>query len=229
MNFRKLRADEIDCRVAMIKENGLSLLLYKDARVDMRVLDETVGSDRWNREHVVINGNLFCTVGIYFPERGEWVYKQDVGVESNTEKEKGQASDSFKRACFNWGIGRELYSAPFIWINSEDYESSKTRNGTLGCKNHFEVSEIGYNERGDIDHLVIRNVEKRRIVYTLGTPKTESREMTEDEKRKLLIEQIEAMAAEKGYSVDGMEKAPTATLAATVKKLENAPKKGGNK
>lgn len=102
MQFRKLTKDEIDCRISTVSAKGLSLLLYKDARVDMRVLDETVGAENWQRKHELINGNLFCSIGIKCGT--EWVWKQDVGVESYTEKEKGQASDSFKRAGFNWGM-----------------------------------------------------------------------------------------------------------------------------
>ena len=114
--IRLLKANEIECRAAAIKENGLSLLLYKDARVDQRILDETFGAFGWKRSHQCIDGNLYCTVEIYDKDSGVWVSKQDVGTTGYTEKEKSQASDSFKRACFNWGIGRELYSAPFIWI-----------------------------------------------------------------------------------------------------------------
>ena len=114
--IRTLLADEIECRVGTINEKGCTLLLYKDARVDMRLLDEFFGPTNWKRSHELINGNLFCTVSIWDNEKKEWVSKQDVGTESNTEKEKGQASDAFKRACFNWGIGRELYSAPFIYM-----------------------------------------------------------------------------------------------------------------
>jgi hypothetical protein len=110
--FRTLRADEIDCRIAQVKETGLSLLLYKDARCDQNILDEVVGPFNWKREHTRDNRN--CIVSIKNPETGEWVSKEDTGTESNTEKEKGLASDSFKRACFNWGIGRELYTAPFV-------------------------------------------------------------------------------------------------------------------
>lgn len=125
MEFRALTEKEIDARVATVNEKGCSLLLYKDARCDMRILDESVGSERWQRKHELINGNLFCNVGINFPaEDGDhWVWKQDVGTESYTEKEKGQASDSFKRACFNWGIGRELYTAPYIWIPAKDEDA----------------------------------------------------------------------------------------------------------
>lgn len=123
--IRTLLADEIECRVGTINEKGCTLLLYKDARVDMRLLDEFFGPTNWKRSHELINGNLFCTVSIWDNEKKEWVSKQDVGTESNTEKEKGQASDAFKRACFNWGIGRELYSAPFIWIKLEAAELVK--------------------------------------------------------------------------------------------------------
>lgn len=100
LKFRDLRADEIDCRPAIIKTTGLSLLLYKDARVDQDILDETVGPMNWQREHLRDNAN--CKVGIWDDEKKQWVWKEDTGTESNTEKEKGLASDSFKRACFNW-------------------------------------------------------------------------------------------------------------------------------
>lgn len=118
--IRLLHADEIECRVSVVKESGVSLLLYKDARVDQRVLDETFGMFGWKRSHQCIDGNLYCTVEIRDPASGEWIAKQDVGTVGYTEKEKSQASDSFKRACFNWGIGRELYTAPFIWVPAAD-------------------------------------------------------------------------------------------------------------
>ena len=114
--IRLLRADEIECRISVINEKRLSLLLYKDARVDQRILDETFGPFGWKRSHQCIDGSLYCTVEIFNKETGQWIAKQDVGTTGYAEKEKSQASDSFKRACFNWGIGRELYSAPFIWI-----------------------------------------------------------------------------------------------------------------
>ena len=104
--IRLLRADEIECRVGMVSEKGLSLLLYKDARADMKILDETYGSTGWQRIHELIGGNLYCRVQIWDEEKQCWVSKMDVGTESYTEKEKGQASDSFKRACVSVGIGR---------------------------------------------------------------------------------------------------------------------------
>ena len=114
--FRTLRASEIDCRISTASQKGVSLLLYKDARVDQNILDETVGPMNWQRSHSRDNAN--CTVSLWDEEKQQWIAKEDTGTESNTEKEKGLASDSFKRACFNWGIGRELYTAPFIWIKA---------------------------------------------------------------------------------------------------------------
>ena len=171
MEFRKLRANEIDCRIATINQKGLSLLLYKDARVDQRILDETVGAENWQRSHEVINGNLFCNVGIRImrdDKNAEWVWKQDVGTESYTEKEKGEASDSFKRACFNWGIGRELYSAPFIWITSNNCSIQQRQNGRFICYDRFKVVSIAYDDDGNISQLTIVNGKTGNEVYTLG-------------------------------------------------------------
>lgn len=142
--FRILRADEIDVRIAQVKENGVSLLLYKDARVDMNILDETVGPENWQRKHYECKGNLFCSVGIR--NKGEeWIWKDDAGSESNTEKEKGEASDSFKRACVNWGIGRELYTAPFIWVPADRTEIIKYGSKFV-CKDRFWVGKIIIDE-----------------------------------------------------------------------------------
>lgn len=162
LNFRELTADELDCRVGTVTDKGVSLLMYKDARVDMRLLDEVVGPMNWKREHELINDNLFCTVSIYDADKGIWVSKQDVGVESNTEKEKGQASDAFKRACFNWGIGRELYTCPFVWINLNADEWKQDRNGKKQPKTRFKVTDIEYFD-GRVTYLRIvddKNVER---------------------------------------------------------------------
>ena len=190
MEFRKLRANEIDCRIATINQNGLSLLLYKDARVDQRILDETVGAENWQRSHEVINGNLFCNVGIRImrdDKNGEWVWKQDVGTESYTEKEKGEASDSFKRACFNWGIGRELYSAPFIWITPNNCSIQQGKNGRFICYDRFKVVSIAYDDDGNISQLTIVNGRTGNEVYTLGGNGnyTNSKYITKEEADKL--------------------------------------------
>ena len=157
--FRDLRADEIECRVQSVKPNGLVLLLYKDARVDMNILDEAVGSANWQREHYECKGNLFCRVGIdlnaiHEIKEPRWVWKSDCGTESNTEAQKGEASDSFKRACFNWGIGRELYTAPFTWIPGE---KCNINNGK--CYDKFAVEKI-IIENKQITALAIWNVTK---------------------------------------------------------------------
>lgn len=167
LNFRNLKADEIDCRVGTCTDTGCSLLMYKDARVDMRLLDEVVGATNWKREHELINNNLFCTVSIWDGEKKEWISKQDVGVESNTEKEKGQASDAFKRACVNWGIGRELYSCPFVWVNLRNDEFRVATNGRKTPKTKFYVKEIAYDANNNVSRLVI--IDERNVVrYSYG-------------------------------------------------------------
>lgn len=161
--IRLLRASEIECRVASINAGGLSLLLYKDARVDQRILDETFGAFGWKRSHQCIDGNLYCTVEILDRESGEWVAKQDVGTTGYMEKEKSQASDSFKRACFNWGIGRELYTAPFIWIPA-DKAVIQRKDNKYCCNDRFHVASIDFNKDREISSLVIAN-EKGKTVY----------------------------------------------------------------
>lgn len=138
--FRDLRADEIEVRVAQATEKGVSLLLYKDARCDQNILDETVGAMNWQRMHTRDNAN--CVVSLWDDKKQMWVSKEDTGTESNTEKEKGLASDSFKRACFNWGIGRELYTAPFIWVKAEELKDLKQDGGRWKCKDSFAVQKI---------------------------------------------------------------------------------------
>ena len=163
--LRLLKADEIECRVAVINEKGLSLLLYKDARVDQKILDETFGAFGWKRSHQSIDGNLYCTVEILDKETGQWVAKQDVGTTGYTEKEKSQASDSFKQACFNWGIGRELYTAPFIWIPAGKV-SIQSKESRYICNDRFSVSFIQYNDDREISALVIIN-DGGKTVYEL--------------------------------------------------------------
>lgn len=170
MEIRKLKASEIECRVGTINEKGCSLLLYKDARCDMRILDEIFGAMNWQRSHEIIDGNLYCSVSV-LNEQGEWVSKQDVGVESFTEKEKGQASDSFKRACVNWGIGRELYTAPFIWVKHNDDEKYQ-KNGKWQTYQTYHVTDIGYNADGEINRLVIAD-SKNNERYRYGKSTTQ--------------------------------------------------------
>lgn len=166
ITIRLLRADEIECRIGTINEKGLSLLLYKDARADMRILDETFGCLGWKRTHQSIDGNLYCTVELWDSEKNTWIAKQDVGTVSYTEKEKGQASDSFKRACVSVGIGRELYSAPFIWISAQKCNLQR-RNDKWICYDKFAVSDISYNENREIVGLTVVNQETGEISYSM--------------------------------------------------------------
>lgn len=167
MEFRLLRSDEIDVRIAQIEKTWCTLLLYKNARTDMNILDETLGAMNWQRTHEVINGNLFCNIDIWDEDKKQWVRKQDVGVESYTEKEKGESSDSFKRAGTNVGIGRELYTSPTIFvtprkdmgsIRKADDESNEffEKNGKYTTKTRFYVDYISYEGR-NIQGLVIRD------------------------------------------------------------------------
>lgn len=164
--FRDLRADEIECRVAQVKPNGVSVLLYKDARCDQNILDETVGAMNWQRCHTRDNAN--CIVSIWDEKKQMWVSKEDTGTESNTEKEKGLASDSFKRACFNWGIGRELYTAPFIWIGKEHCDP-QDYNGKWKCFDSFEVQKI-IIEKKRIVALALRNSMTKKTAYIWQDP-----------------------------------------------------------
>lgn len=188
---RLLNADEIECRVAAVNENGVSLLLYKDARVDQKILDETFGPFGWKRRHQCIDGNLYCTVEIKDAETGEWIGKQDVGTTGHAEKEKSQASDSFKRACFNWGIGRELYSAPFIWVSAEKTDIQK-RGDRFVCSENFSVASIEYSSSREITGLVIVNG-KGKHVYEL---KAGNRDKKAPEKDVISQKQMDSLNAE---------------------------------
>ena len=157
--FRNLKPSEIDVRVNTVNEKGITLLLYKDARVDQEILDETVGPYNWKRKHTRDNAN--CIVEIWDKEKEQWISKEDTGTESYSEKEKGLASDSFKRACFNWGIGRELYTSPFIWIPANKC-NIKEYKGKLTTFDKFYVEGIKIIDRVIIG-LSIKNQKDERI------------------------------------------------------------------
>lgn len=218
MKFRDLRAEEIECRVQTIKPNGLSLLLYKDARCDMNILDEEVGAENWQREHYECKGNLFCRVGIkcksdMVGDCLEWVWKSDCGTESNTEAQKGEASDSFKRACFNWGIGRELYTSPFIWISADDCKITE-KNGKYSCFDKFVVEEVKI-ENKKIVGLSIKNSNTHKVVFSLGVMKPTPIENPS----KVHIEALISTANTKGVAIEklckkyGLEKIEDISMA----------------
>ena len=175
-----LTAADIECRVQSVSKNkrgevGAVLLLYKNARVDMRILDEVYGPMNWQRTHEVINGNLFCSIDIW--DGTKWVRKQDVGVPSNTEAEKGEASDAFKRAGTNVGIGRELYTAPFIWIQAKDCTITENR-GRPACYDRFTVKGIGYTD-GVITGVEIKNQKTGKVCFKWGEINEEAPEKPE--------------------------------------------------
>ena len=195
MEFRKLRADEIDCRVAQIASNYCTLLLYKDARVDQNILDETVGAMNWQKRYVRDNAN--CIVGIWDEDKKQWVEKEDTGTESFSEAEKGLASDSFKRACFNWGIGRELYTAPNIMFfpnkdmipKGQTNEFFEYKDGKYTTKTRFYVDYIDYEDK-TITDLVIRD-HKGNIRFEQLTPGTQKEFNKKFEELRKLIEKNE--------------------------------------
>lgn len=182
VEFRNLTPEDIEVRIQSVKNNGLILLLYKNARVDMNILDETVCAENWQREHYECKGNLFCRVGINTnyadtekPEK--WIFKSDCGTESNTEAQKGEASDSFKRACFNWGIGRELYTSPFLWVKAEDckIEDKTDRQGkpVKVCNDKFKVTKIVIKDK-KITALAIWNITQKKRVIVWQDEETEN-------------------------------------------------------
>ena len=153
LSFRRLKSNEIEARIARTNNGGVSLLLYIDARAVMRLLDETVGAYNWTDEYREMHGSVFCKINIRDPESGEWIGKEDVGSESNVEKEKGQVSDAFKRAAVKWGIGRELYTAPDIFVPAQNCNMAQGNK----CYDKFNVDRIVYNDDGEIIYVRIIN------------------------------------------------------------------------
>lgn len=160
LEFRPLKASEIEVRVGTVGGKGATLLLYQDSRCAMNLLDETVGKGNWQRDHKEVKGNMYAGIGIWDYEKEQWVWKWDCGVESNTEKEKGEASDAMKRASVNWGIGRELYTSPFIFVPCETVSKQGGRGYELKDKFMFsgtKVSHITYNGNREVCELVIED------------------------------------------------------------------------
>lgn len=171
-----LKPTDVELRVAQTKKTKygvyVNLLVYKNARVDMRVLDKVYGPTNWQRRHKLIGNSMYCTISIWDDDKKCWVEKEDVGTESYTEKEKGQSSDSFKRAGFCWGIGRELYDAPNIRFKLEDDEYTEN-NGKVATYAKFSVAEMVYNpEYGEFDKFVVVDKDgKVRFNHSTGRQK----------------------------------------------------------
>lgn len=167
--IRSLRPEEIEIRVSQVLEKGVQLLLYKDSRCDKRILDETFGINGWKNKYEEIKGNLFCTISIWDDNKKQWIDKCDCGIESRSDEtgneKKGEASDSFKRAGFNVGIGRELYTRIFYFAkvptkNISD-NSKKPKYEMVNKYEKFTVKEIHTNEETE-------KIEKIKIVDSKG-------------------------------------------------------------
>lgn len=165
--FPLLTKEQIECRVQTVKpKNGVSVLLYKTARTDYEMFDKTFGPMNWQNKYEVINGNLYCSIGVRaqgVPEFvNDWVWKSNCGTESNTEKEKGEASDALKRAGFAWGCGTELYSAPCIWIKADRLEWDGDK-----LKSRLVLADIRYSGDETITGLTIQD-DRGNTVYSWG-------------------------------------------------------------
>lgn len=177
--IRLLKAEEIDVRVGAIYKKGITLLLYKDARVDMNILDEIYGPYGWMRKHVKVDDVMFCELLVKDPETGTWVSKMDVGTPSYSEPIKGSCSDSFKRAATNLGIGRELYTSPFIWVDINKV-TIKEDGAKKSVKDSFFVQSIEFDEeRRSITGLVIVNQDKQVVFQYLERNTITSEQTTE--------------------------------------------------
>lgn len=177
--------------------------------MDQKILDDTFGPFGWKRSHQSIEGNLYCTVEIYDKGTGTWVAKQDVGTTGFAEKEKSQASDSFKRACFNWGIGRELYTAPFIWVpaGKADIIKKADNNGRQEkyyCNDSFSVSSIGYNSKREITELKIVN-NQGKLVYELKEKVKAQKEMQEESLSKIQMDSLKAELKRTGVTMEAVQ------------------------
>lgn len=206
--FRLLRADEIECRISQCNQYGVGLLLYKDARCDQNILDETVGAKNWMRHHTRDNAN--CIVAIWDEDKKQWIEKEDTGTESYTEAEKGLASDSFKRACFNWGIGRELYTAPNMFVRANQLKTLKQEEvkgkTKWTCSDYFKVDAIEYVDR-KLVYVRIVNL-KNDAVIEFGQPAKEATQqkdtensVIDDVKKKVLRDKM----TEKGITAEQVE------------------------
>lgn len=182
-----LSANEISCRVQQISEKGISLLLYITSRDAQKRLDEKYGTLGWQDSYREVGGELFCCISAWDRDKKLWVSKEDVGSLSRVEKEKGRASDAFKRACVKHGIGRELYTAPFIWIPGSQCSIKLNSNGTASTKDKFSVNYINYTATGEIDELEIIN-QKLEIVF-----KQYSSGRINNTKYKVLMDMIEEL------------------------------------
>ncbi len=194
--IRNLKAEEIEVRVAQVTQSGVQLLLYKDSRCDKRILDETFGINGWKNSYEEIKGNLFCTISIWDEEKKQWIDKCDCGVESFSEKEKGEASDAFKRAGFNVGIGRELYTRIFYFASVPTKDNGKGKYEMVNKYEKFTVAEITIDkEKEKITKIKIAN-SKGDIVFSYGYKTTTTKEENTKEEENVKIDDFTEMVTD---------------------------------
>lgn len=175
-SFPLLTKDQIEVKVKQVIEKGAVALLYKTARTDMDLLDQIVGPMNWQDSYRDIDGVMYCAVSIRNPDTGEWISKEDCGIESRSDGEgtekKGEASDAFKRACFRWGLGRELYSSPFTFLKVETKQNPRGNGYVLADKFlTFDVSYIAYDDARHISELTITDSKGNNVfIWKNKTP-----------------------------------------------------------
>lgn len=206
LEFRPLHADEIELRVGTVSAKGASLLLYQDSRCAMNILDETVGRSNWQRDHKEVKGNMYCGIAIWDADKAQWVWKWDCGTESNTEKEKGESSDSMKRAAVNWGIARELYTSPFIFVQVDTQKKANGKGYELVNPYVFsgaKVADIEYDDKRRISALTI--VDKDGAVmysYPKGNRKSAPKKTAPKPKKELTPQDM--ITAEQAEGIKGL-------------------------
>ncbi len=225
MKIRTLYPDEIEVKTQTVKKTGASVVLYKDSRVDMNILDETFGTMGWKNEHSVIDGKTFCTISLWDDEKNEWVTKSNVGsLDSGAPgaaKVKGEISDSFKRAATVVGIGRELYTSPFIWIDSSKIEISEN-NGRFNVRTDMRVNVIEYDENRRINKLEIVNAKTGAPIFRWMSGKKAAAATTAPATQKAPAPKKEEKSAAPTPAPEAVKPAPTPAQTAPAPVQETA-------
>ena len=186
-----LLKEDIEIRIGSCTEKGFNLLLYKTARTDVRRLNKVCGLN-WSNDHFYdVKGLLCCSISLFNQETNTWIKRVDVGVESKTEREKGSYSDSFKRAGFRWGIGLELYQAPFIWINWQ-MQQKKPKNFSNSLLSVSKYKVVGSKIEIEIKY-------KQNIIFS--NISTEMKDNTVASNRSALLENIRTLIRETGTDI----------------------------
>ena len=163
LEFRDLRPEELEVRVGNTLKNqkgetyAFQVMIYKTARADMQVLDETLGVFGWKNNYYQVKNTMVCSISIWDSEKQQWINKDNGGDDDfNTEQIKAELSDSMKRAGFNVGIGRKLYTLNKLYMVIEISEENTT-------KSRYAVQDIEYDKLG-ITHIVIINTKTKKVV-----------------------------------------------------------------